>query len=232
MFDAVFDLDGTLVDSAVQCAAILSAMRADRGDPAPVDLAQTRACSSLGGSQLVATLLGPLARDARADLIEFRERYAETRTSPNTLYPGARAALEALAASGVRLTICSAKPQQLCEKVVADTGLTPLFANILGSAPDRACKPDPQHLFDTLGPLRRNHAICYIGDSEVDHAFAANAGVPLVLVEHGYAAAGYDFGSTVRAASFREVPALVMRSLLVGGRRPTPRRILPLRRAA
>jgi phosphoglycolate phosphatase len=217
MFDAVFDLDGTIVDSVTQCAAIVEAMRRDRGDGSPVDLVSARACSSVGGARMVAKLLGEFALETECDLAEFRARYLETPTPVETLYPGARRALEELAACGVRLSICSAKPQVLCEKVVHEVGLSNLFAAIVGSASDRPCKPDPAHLFDMLATLGRSAAVCYIGDSEVDHALATAAGIPLVLVEHGYAAEGYNFGATVRAASFQEIPSLVMRALLDGG---------------
>ena len=93
-FDAVFDMDGTLVDSAGQCEAIIDAMRADRGVSEPVPLALCKQYAGIKGEIMVPALLGDAARDATADVAEFRGRYAAMKTTADALYPGVIEGLE------------------------------------------------------------------------------------------------------------------------------------------
>lgn len=214
--DAVFDLDGTLVDSAIECAAITNLMRVDRGlSPLTVEVA--RRCSSLGGRRMVAILLGECAGAPDADLIEFRARYLETVTPESSLYPDVLATLRGPRSAGVRLSVCSAKPQALCEKVVVETGLSAVFAAVVGSCPTLPCKPDPDHLHRILAMVGgRCDRACLIGDSEVDHALAVNAEVPLIMVSHGYAAEGFDTSGLTVAETFAGVGELVVGALGAG----------------
>ena len=186
-FDAVFDMDGTLVDSAGQGEAIIDAMRADRGVFEPVPLALCKQYAGIKGEIMVPALLGDATRDPVSDVAEFRERYAALKTTPDALYPGVIEGLERLAAAGIRLTICSAKPHDLVERVTADTGIDRYFAAMLGWEQGGPCKPDPAHYDATLalvGGARERSAL--IGDSATDHRLAANAGVPFLFVTYGY----------------------------------------------
>lgn len=203
MFDIVFDMDGTLVDSAAQCETIIDAMRADRGVLAPVPLEMCRQCAGLPAPLLVPALLGEAAGDPDQDVIEFRTRYAAMPTSPDTLYPGVPAGLAQLRGAGLRLSICSAKPQYLCERVLADTGIDHFFAAIVGGDRIDACKPDPVHYHETLrltgGTVERS---LLVGDSVSDHRLAANAAVPFVFVTYGYSRAGEGLESRWQASDF------------------------------
>ena len=163
---------------------------------------------------MVGRLLGASRQDADADLAEFRARYHDTPTPVESLYPGVVATLGDLRAAGVRLSVCSAKPQFLCEKVVSEVGLRDLFNAVVGSSPDRPCRPDPEHLVETLallGGLRER--VCLIGDSEVDHALAENAGVPLIMVAYGYAAQSFDKSHVALAATFSCIYDLTIAAL-------------------
>ena len=209
IFDAVFDMDGTLVDSAGQCEAIIDAMRADRGVLEPVPLALCKRYQGIRGEIMVPALLGDATRDPVADVAEFRDRYAALETTPDALYPGVVEGLERLTAAGVRLTICSAKPHRLVERVTEDTGIDRFFAAMVGGDVGVACKPDPAHYRETLarvgGLVERS---LLVGDSASDHELAANARVPFIFVTYGYsrpgeglrgAAEAHDFASAVEA---------------------------------
>lgn len=184
----VFDLDGTLVDSCGICVAILSEMLAERGSSHVIDHQGARAFMSAGGAQMVASLLGPDCGDPQAELADFRARYARTPTPVTALFPGVVEGLRQLHAQGVVLSICSNKPQNLCEKVLADTGLADIFTVVVGGQAGLKPKPAPDLLTHTLGLLNAGADEClYVGDSELDHAVAAHQGMPFLFLTYGYA---------------------------------------------
>lgn len=207
---AVFDLDGTLVDSAPLCAAILNAMLAERGASFQLSTDETRPHVTAGGPAMVAALLGPHCSDPAREIGEFRDRYAATPTPPSSLYPGARQALAELAGLGIGTAVWSNKPQELCDKVLGDLGLVGCFAAIVGTGPHVPLKPDPTGLDLALARAggARGHA-CYVGDSELDHEAAALAGLPFILLTHGYGRYDRPWPGAVVADGFAAVPALV-----------------------
>lgn len=186
-FDVVFDMDGTLVDSAGQCEIIIDAMRADRGLDAPVPLALCRRYAGIKGEIMVPALLGEAARQPASDVAEFRDRYAAMTTDRSALYPGVEMGLLRLREVGLRLTICSAKPHRLVERVLEDTGIADRFAAVVGGDATDTCKPDKAHYFATLGEVGGDpQRSILVGDSATDHRLAANAGVPFLFVTYGY----------------------------------------------
>lgn len=211
---AVFDLDGTLVDSAVVFAEVVNAMLRDRRSAARVDAETARACVHLGGRGMVAALLGSDCGDQDEEIEVFRERYATIPTPKSSLYAGVSEGLAAIAQSGVRLSICSNKPQALCEKVLADLELIDLFDAVVGSGPGAPAKPHPAPFDQALqraGGLRANS--CLIGDESTDHMLARSVGVPFVLATYGYAAPGSSFDGALRADDFAAIPGLIARAL-------------------
>ncbi len=189
----IFDLDGTLVDSCGVCITILQEMLYDRGmDQVGIDHAYARSFMSRGGEDMVANLLGPAARHPALDLREFRDRYNDVITPPTALYEGVAEGLERLHDSGVTLAICSNKPQNLCEKSLADTGIDRFFPVVVGGAPERKAKPAPDLLDLTLDRLQLRATDClYVGDSELDHQVAMQADMRFFFVTYGYAEPGW-----------------------------------------
>jgi phosphoglycolate phosphatase len=204
----VFDLDGTLVDTAPLVADILNAMLADRGVTRRVTAAETAPHMIAGGRAAISALLGSVGGDADVALAEFRERYLATPTPMESLYPGARTVLETLSARGFGLAVWSNKAQALCEKTMDDLGLAALFGAIVGTGPGVPLKPDPRGFdlaLDRAGGRRAR--CCYVGDSELDHKVATVAGVAMVMMTHGYGHSHLPGVPTV--ASFAELPAIV-----------------------
>lgn len=213
---AVFDLDGTLVDSVAQFTAVLNAMLSERGIVDILSPDAVRPHATMGGLAMIEGLLGRRCGDPADALAEFRARYGAAPTPADSLYPGAIEALESLRRDGVTLAVFSNKPQHLCEKVLGDLGLVGLFDAIVGSGPGVPHKPDPAGLdlaLERTGGTRSR--CCYVGDSAPDHALARAAGVPMVFVAWGYGEPPRE-GARL-AASFAETPALVLDALAARG---------------
>lgn len=183
----IFDLDGTLVNSVPVCTEIINYMLDARGSQWRLTNENTRSYVSVGGHAMLRALLGEYYRDATDDVAEFRARYACMPTPADALFPEVRETLEWLLERNLRLSICSNKPQALCEKILRDLSLDSLFEVVVGGDRFPFAKPDPRHLGVVLRDLELgvNDAI-YVGDSEIDHQLARNAGVEFVYVLHGY----------------------------------------------
>jgi phosphoglycolate phosphatase len=181
----VFDLDGTLVDSAPAMTRGLNEMTRRRGSP-PVEVAAVRRWVSLGGEAMLRVALGAKA-DPLGDLDEFRDILGSQIADPADLYPGVPAMLVALKQKGYRVAVCTNKREDIAVKYAADLGIAAHLGAIVGGAPGRRLKPDPlmcQLALERLG-IGAHEAI-FVGDSEVDAETALAAGLPLVLVTFGY----------------------------------------------
>lgn len=185
-FVFVFDLDGTLVDTAKTTHRVLSNMlEARSGKSATVP--PISHLLSFGGETLLKTALGSFATESNADLLEFRKRLLQIRVPATDIYSGMKHLLEMLANAGYTLAVCTNKPQNLAEKTLIDVGLSPVFSCIVGSTETIAKKPNTAMLTQikkTLGCKMSNFV--FVGDSEVDQETAHNAQVPYIHVSHGY----------------------------------------------
>ncbi|GAA0731522.1 MULTISPECIES: HAD family hydrolase [Sphingomonas] len=193
----IFDLDGTLVDSCEVCVSILTGMIGDRGIMHVIDPVEARLHMSSGGAEMVSALLGPARRHFADDLADFRARYARHVTKRESLFPGVAAGIERLHRAGLRLSICSNKPQNLVDKVLEDTGLAPYFDVVVGGQPGLRPKPEPDLLravTDRLGCAPQEAV--FVGDSELDHAVARDAGMGFYLMTYGYADPEWDPGES------------------------------------
>lgn len=183
----VFDLDGTLADSAPSIALALNRLRDDRGLAAwPVS--RFRPWISHGAPALVGAAL-ELATSARAaDVATFRQLYAAQTGSPDDLYPGITEALGLLREAGVMLGVCTNKPQRLSEKVLAESGIAQHFAAVVGGDAATQAKPHPAHLLQTLAAMRcEGRDFAFVGDSSVDADAAQAAGARFFWASWGYA---------------------------------------------
>lgn len=209
----IFDLDGTLIDSAPDLATAVNTMLAGYGRE-PLSLAEVRRMVGDGVAMLVARALA--ARDCRpADPAEaeqtFMRYYEAHSTALTTVYPGAAQALQALRAAGVPLALCTNKPASAAAGILASFGLGNYLSRVIGgdSLPYR--KPDPRVLLPLLEEFSaRPKSALLVGDSEVDAATAGAAGVPFVLMKHGYRRGTVEsIPHSAALESFSELPALV-----------------------
>ncbi len=184
----IFDLDGTLIDSAPDIHAAANAILAERG-LAPLSLVQVRSFVGKGVPHLVQCLLEASHKDPHGPMHgemmrAFAARY-EKAVHLTTLYPGVREALSALAAKGHPLGICTNKPIAPTRAVLAHFGLLDSFGAILGGDSLPMRKPDPAPLIKCLWDLGDGGAV-YVGDSEVDAETARAARLPFALFTEGY----------------------------------------------
>lgn len=183
----LFDLDGTLIDSARLTGAIIAQMLSERGVAKQPDIQTVRDMDGIGGEAMIAAVMGEHCLDPAREIAEFRLRHAVANTPSDLPFQGVRAGLEALSAGGIQLGICSNKPQHLCEKILGDLGLLRLFAVIVGSRPDQPRKPSPVPAYTALAAMQADASrTIYVGDSLIDVQTAQAAGLDLALVEWGY----------------------------------------------
>ncbi|MGH8326220.1 MAG: phosphoglycolate phosphatase [Steroidobacteraceae bacterium] len=209
----VFDLDGTLIDSAADLAAAINSMLADFGRE-PLEVAQVRRMIGDGVAMLVARALAARhceqADPARAAAI-FMRHYESAATSLTTAFPGVPEALQKLQAAGIALAVCTNKPERITAGILEELGLAGYFSRMIGgdSLPFR--KPDPRvllNLVETFAAAPDTSLL--VGDSEVDAATAAAAGVPFVLMKYGYRRGPVEEIRCIAALdSFAELPPLV-----------------------
>lgn len=187
----VFDLDGTLADTAVDIREALVRALAAEGLP-PIDVASVRLMIGGGPKLLVERALHRLGVPARDTLVNRLARafHTEAKRQGNRnsrLFDGVESALRQLHRTGVRTGLCSNKPDDLCRMLISDLGVDAYIDEILGSSDRRPKKPDPALL---LGVIERLGVppgeTLYVGDSATDVATARAAGVPVMLVSYGY----------------------------------------------
>jgi len=206
----LFDLDGTLVDSAGGIATALSQVRAER-DAGPIAADTVRPWISLGADVLVARALGPHAWDSATDLVRFRAILRALPTDAGCLYPGAGRALQTFADSGFSMAVVTNKPEALSRALLADLNLLRYFVTVVGGDTAAHAKPDPAPMRHALAAIGADpERAMLIGDSAVDAAAAAAFTMPFLLFEGGYGAAECDPEHVAgRFASFAELPGLV-----------------------
>jgi phosphoglycolate phosphatase len=184
----IFDLDGTLVDTAGDLCASLNHALGVLGRPG-VDPAGVRAMVGHGARKLLERGLAATG-EMTPELVEagvrpFLDHYAANIAVHSRPFDGVEQALAALEGEGLTLAICTNKPVALAQALVAELGWAGRFQALLGADSRPWKKPDPRHLTDTLAAARGRAAI-FVGDSRTDADTARAAGVPLVLVSFGY----------------------------------------------
>ncbi len=184
----VFDLDGTLIDSAPQIHAAANMVFGSKGLP-PFAQATVRSFIGNGVGVLVSRLMAHQAMENDPELhaelvLSFIKIYEEA-FDRTTLYPGVSTALTDLSVAGHRLGICTNKPAGPTRAVLGHFGLLQHFPVIIGGDTLPRSKPDPAPLLAALQEMGPGKAL-FIGDSEVDAETAWAANVPLALFTKGY----------------------------------------------
>ncbi len=187
----VFDLDGTLVDTAPDLIASLNHTIA-AADLAPVGYEDLTHLVGHGARAMIERafrLRGhPLDEAGLAPMMQrFLTYYGDTMPGESRPYPGLDAALDRLADAGFMLAVCTNKPEAMARRLLQGLGMTDRFAAITGGDTFTVRKPDAAHLTGTVeragGDLA---ATLMVGDSLNDCLVARNAGVPVLGVPFGY----------------------------------------------
>jgi phosphoglycolate phosphatase len=187
----VFDLDGTLVDTAPDLIATLNAVLAREGYGA-VAYEEARTMIGGGARHMLARALtrqGVALTPAAVDRLfaDFLAYYAAHIADHSRPFPGLEQNLDRLAAQGDRLAVCTNKLEQLSVLLLERLGLAGRFAAICGQDTFGVQKPDPEIFRQTVrragGDPR--HAVM-VGDSVTDIRTARAAGAPVIAVDFGY----------------------------------------------
>lgn len=208
----VFDLDGTLIDSAPDIQAVANAVLLGIGEP-PIDIAQTHEFIGSGTAVFMQRLRH--ARGIPDDqqntlLAEFMTRY-DGAVGLTRAYSGVFATLNDLQATGHCLGICTNKPLLPTHTVLRHLGLDAFFPTVWGGDSMPVRKPDPAPLHAAFSDLGSGPQV-YVGDSDVDAETARRAGVPFALFTRGYRkAAVADLPHDAAFSDFADLPAIVAR---------------------
>jgi phosphoglycolate phosphatase len=190
----VFDLDGTLVDTAPDLTNALNDVLTRHGH-APVPAETIRACVGHGARIMIEQALRRTGAQDDVDrmLAEFLTHYEANIANDSRPFPGAVAALETLAAQGAKLAVCTNKREYLSRKLLEELDLARYFAGIAGRDTFAVSKPDPGHLTGVIALAGGDPSrAVMLGDSETDFCTAKAAGVPAILVSFGYATSPLD----------------------------------------
>lgn len=212
----VFDLDGTLIDTAPDLIDTLNVILV-RHDVAPVAFDDARTMIGAGVKPLLQRALaskGLQFPPERIDQLfgEYLEVYAAHIADRSRPFPGLERALDALTARGCRLAVCTNKLEWLSVRLLDALGLASRFAAICGQDTFTMRKPDPDMLRLTIVRAGGDtgHAVM-VGDSMTDVATARAAAVPVIAVDFGYTEMPpADLGADRLISHFDALPAAVM----------------------
>ena len=215
MLTLVFDLDGTLVDTAPDLIDTLNFTLTRHGLPA-VRFDAARPLIGGGAKGMIERALAAEGRDCSPGGVDelyaaFVAHYAEHIADRSRVFPGVEPVLDRLGAAGHRLAVCTNKLEWLARRLLDALGLCQRFAAICGQDTFGIQKPNPQVFRATVtragGEPRR---AVMIGDSPTDVRTARAAAVPIVAVDFGYTDVPIvSLGPDRVISSFAELPAAI-----------------------
>ncbi len=211
----VFDFDGTLIDSAPDITdALNDTLTAYGRDRLTVE--QVRGMVGDGAASLLREAFqatgAPIEEPALPEALKrYGDTYFERSADPSCLYPGVADTLEALAGAGVKLGLCTNKPERITRKVLEMVGLAPLFGAVAGGDTLPVRKPDGRPVSFVMQSLGAERA-AMVGDGVNDVLSARAAGIPVVLVSFGYPRGDvHGLGADLVIDRFAELPAALVR---------------------
>lgn len=219
----IFDLDGTLVDTAPDLVDTLNVILAREGLP-PVPFASARNMIGGGARVLIERGLKAEGRNGHAAEIErlysdFVAHYGEHLADRSLPFPGAVEAIEELAAKGFRFAVCTNKLEGLAVRLLEALKLSRHFSAICGQDTFGLQKPDPEILLGTIRKAGGSpaHSIM-VGDSVSDIHVARAAKIPIIAVDFGYTETPVSrLDPDLVIENFDKLPAAVSRLLGFNG---------------
>ncbi len=213
MHAIIFDLDGTLIDSAPDIHAAVNRVMRDLEAPL---FQYSEVKSFIGNGVPVLMQRAMAARDLDSSehgslVARFLEYYGADSTTLTKPYPNALETLGKLRAKGHVLGICTNKPEAPTRKILDEFGMTELFGTVIGGDTLAQRKPDPAPLAYAKAELGDGPAI-FVGDSEVDAETAQRASLPFALFTEGYRKSSLqDMHHGVSFSDFSELPDALRR---------------------
>lgn len=215
-FDCVvFDLDGTLIDSAPDIARAVNRALGEHGR-GPLRLEQVAGMVGDGSTALLRRAIHTTGPDLpepefQSALSRFLDIYYEESENPSCLYPGVAETLAELSVRGVALGLCTNKPERITRRLLTFLGLEALFGAVAGGDTLPVKKPDGRHLGWVIESLGGGRA-AMVGDNANDVQAARSAGVPVVAVSYGYPRMPVaELGADLVIDRFPELPLALTR---------------------
>jgi phosphoglycolate phosphatase len=213
----IFDLDGTLVDTAPDLVAALNAVLTAEGQP-PISTSDLRHLVGHGvramfeHAFLRAALNVPAARIPELTN-QFLEHYRANIARGSKPFPRVPETLERLADAGAGLGVCTNKAQDLTELLLNELSLSRHFPAVVGGGRTPYSKPDPRHVFAVLKALNGQcRRAVFVGDSAIDVQAARAAEIPVIAMSYGYTTIPVsELGADAVLDDFAELPDAIGR---------------------
>ena len=206
----IFDLDGTLVDTAPDLMRATNHVLESLGRR-PISMEEVRSFVGHGARALLTRGLAatgglPEAYDVEPDYIRFVDYYSQNIAEGSTPFPGLIRLLDRLKAEGFGLGVCTNKLEGLSVQLLDALKLSPYFGAVVGPDTLGIAKPDPRPFREAVSRLGLiAPRALMVGDSETDILTARNAGVPVIAVPFGYTPKPVqDFGPDRMISHFDE----------------------------
>lgn len=215
----VFDLDGTIADTAEDLIDAAAAALVAEGFPKP-NAQAIREHVGYGAAAMIRSALAASGKHAEEWQLKrltdhLLAHYNENIANKTRFFPGFRDVAEQLRTHGAKLMICTNKREKLARKLLAALGCEALFDALAGADTFPFRKPDPRHVTELvrLAGAELSKTVM-VGDSEADVAAAKAAGVPIIAVRFGYAALPAEqLGADAVVNEFNELPLLLHKFL-------------------
>jgi phosphoglycolate phosphatase len=211
----IFDLDGTLADTAPDLLGATNAVLRARERP-ELDLTSLRHMVGFGARALIFQAMeasgAPVTEEDMPPLVEiFLAHYRAHIADDSFLFPGVTETLASLKQDGARLAVLTNKPQELTDLLLPRLGIEKLFAAVYGAGRKSYTKPDPRIFHDVVEDTFKGSEgggpAVMIGDSITDLNTARAAGVPCVLVSYGFTPVpARDLGGDAVIDDFTQLP--------------------------
>ncbi|MDC1166418.1 HAD-IA family hydrolase [Candidatus Pelagibacter sp.] len=196
IFTILFDLDGTLVDTAPDLMRAHNHVMKKFGYPTKSTEEIRNLVGQGAGAMLGRSIWGQAKKEfgkvqnekIKKEMIDaFVDFYGKNIINESTLINGVKEFLKWCKEKNISMAVCTNKQEHLAIDLLKKIGIYDYFEYVAGSNTFDYCKPDPRHLTNVIeilgGEIKRS---IMIGDSETDANAAKNAGIPVILLEDGY----------------------------------------------
>ena len=213
----IFDLDGTLVDTAPDLVASLNAVLTAEGHT-PISTSDLRHLVGHGVRAMFEHAFLRAAANVPPDRIsaltqQFLIHYRANIARGSKPFPGVPETLEQLTVLGAGLGVCTNKAQDLTELLLGELALSRHFPAVVGGGRTPFSKPDPRHVLEVLKALngQATRAV-FVGDSAIDVEAARAAEIPVIAMSYGYTPVpASELGADAVLDDFAELPNTICR---------------------